>query len=600
MIHAIQNADVYEITFPYDPSLVNIVKTIPGRVWVPSSKRWEIPSKYLGWFIKSLEGTVYENTVKIQSDEHLSETADISVDPTVIPDIDISDVDQHVAKGFTLYPHQVDFLKYAKHRAGRQFLLGDDMGLGKTIETMNLALYGKKIYGWKRCLIICNVNTSKYNWEDDIKKHTNGAESAYILGSRIRRNGKLRYDGGAAKLKDLVSGHMYDDNSASELPYFIILNVEALRTKQGRKYAIAEKLINMINNGDISMVAIDEVHTNMSPSSIQGKLILEIKKKTQNAAYWLPMTGTPIINKPTDLFVPMKLIDACTFTDYWGWCRHFVMYGGFSDHEIVGYKNIPELKTMLQYNMIRRLKTEVLDLPPKIHITEYVENTPIQNSLYAAVQNDLRSQRDQFESSNNPLAMFIRLRQVSGSPELIDNTIAVDSKYININAKLKRLMELLEIIHARGEKVLVFSNWVEPLKTLYKFIASKYKTCCFTGTMSEEDRQKHKRVFINNPEYTVMLGTIGAMGTTHTFTVATNVIFFDEPWNDAQKSQCEDRANRIGSTAPLTVYTILSKGTIDEVVHNIVIDKQDMFNFIVNNSTDLRHNPALLDLLLGE
>lgn len=602
MIHVVQNSDVYEITAPYDPTLINLIKTVPGRFWNATTKTWTIPSKNLGWFLKLVEDTIYANQVKVISNEDIAESTDLVLNSTIIPDIDISDIDQYVADGYTLYKHQIDFLKYAKYRHDHQFVLGDDMGLGKTIQTMNLALYRRKAFGCKRCLIICNVNTSKYNWVDDIQKHTNGQESAYILGTRVGRNGKVRYDGGAAKLGDLITLHMHSDNNCTELPYFIILNVEALRAKSGHKYALADTITQLVNSGEIGMIAIDEVHTGMSPQSAQGKIILEIKKQTKNNAFWLPMTGTPIINKPVDLFVPLKLVDAHTFKDYYTWCMYFVLYGGFGNHDIVGYKHIPELKQMLQNNMIRRLKTEAIDLPPKIQIIEYVELTATQQTMYNNIQDALRQQHPPGDIAGTPinaLTTFIELRQVSGSPELIDNTIVIDDKYGSVNAKFKRLMELLEIIHARGEKVLVFSNWVQPLKTLYKFVSSKYKTCCFTGTMSEEARQKHKRVFINNPEYTVMLGTIGAMGTTHTFTVATNVIFFEEPWNDAVKQQCEDRCNRIGSTAPLNVYTLIAKDTVDDVVHKIITDKKDMFDYIVGNK-DLRHNPVLLKLLLGD
>lgn len=61
------------------------------------------------------------------------------------------------------------------------------------------------------------------------------------------------------------------------------------------------------------MIVIDEIHKNMSPTSIQGKQILKIKDKTGSRCIWLPLTGTPIVNKPTDVFLPMKLVDAHNF-----------------------------------------------------------------------------------------------------------------------------------------------------------------------------------------------------------------------------------------------------------------------------------------------
>lgn len=472
---------------------------------------------------------------------------------------------------------------------------------GKTLEVLNYAMYQRKIYDYKHCLIITCVNSAKYSWQEDIAKHTNGQEVGYILGTRKKRNGSLRFNTtGSDKVEDLVSGRMYGKEDAPELPYFLITNIEALgRTKVGRIFTLEEAIIKMINEGKLQMIAIDECHKNMSPQSTQGKVILDIKKRTEKAVQWIPMTGTPIKNKPTDVFTPLKLVDGHAFKSYYLWSREFCIFGGYGNHEIMGYKNIPILKDMLQGNMIRRMKSEVLDLPPKIYYTEYVENTPRQQVLYEAIVEELYQQREEILSTLNPLTAMLRLRQVNGSPELVDDTIVVDDKYIACNAKLKRLMELVDDAIERNEKVIIFSNWIDPLRTIYKFLSKKYKTCCYTGSMNEADREKHKRVFQNNPEYKVMLGTIGAMGVSLTLTAATNVIFYDDCWTPADKTQAEDRSNRIGSTEPLKVYTLLSKDTVDERVYQILEDKRAISNYIVDGKLDLKKNPELFDFLLG-
>lgn len=599
MIHVIQNGDVYELTFKYDELLISHVKNVPGRIWHSDRKKWTIPKEHLGWFLNEIKGTIYENCVSIHSDEHLNENATLD-STSQIPDVDISDMHQYVMEGGNLYKHQIDFLKYAKSRKGSGFLLADEMGLGKTLEVMNYALYQKEKYGYKHCLIICCVNSAKFSWKEDIEKHTRGQESAYILGTRKKRNGDVRYStSGSDKTQDLVSGHMYSDESAPELPYFLITNIESLRAKVGKKYILIDEIVKLAWKQELAMIAIDEVHKNMSPKSAQGKAVLKIKQMTGSAIEWIPMTGTPIVNKPTDVFTPLKLIGAHSIKSYYEWCQTFVIYGGYGDHEVMGYKNIPQLKTMLQHNMLRRLKKDVLDLPDKIYHNIYVENTPTQTQLYSKLQVEMQENEESIIGSMNPLAAFLRLRQVNGSPELVDPSIIVDSKYLSKNAKLVELMRLLEEIVERDEKVVVFSNWVEPLKTLYKFVAAKYKTTCFTGTMSEDDRQKHKRVFINNPDYKVMLGTIGALGVNHTLTVATNVIFYDEPWTPGDKIQAEDRCHRIGSKFPLNIYTLLTVNTVDDAVHRILGDKSDISNYIVDGKLNLRNNPELFEKLLG-
>lgn len=759
MFYAIQNDDKYILRFQYDPNLIAIVKEVPGRQWHPNEKYWSIPLSHLGWLIKGIQGTAYEKALEIVSDEHINENA--TIDSTDrIPDIDISDVDLYVEEGSEMYRHQLDFLKFAKNKGQKGFILADDMGCitgdtkltlrklslstynymsieslyrffhgkhmrgrgfstedryarccnpetheitlelvldvvqtgikqvyllelecghkikltadhkvlttkgfveaidlrpgdmvcvqgkqkcrysevkrlikidkemtydvklagphhnflandifvhncGKTLEVINFALYQRKRYRYRHCLIITCVNTAKYSWQEDIIKHTNGKEQAYILGSRIikrgKRKGKIRYNGsGQDKVDDLVTGHMYGDNEAPKLPYFIITNIESLgRTKAGKKFILEDALVQMITDGDISIIAIDECHKNMSPQSTQGKVILDIKKKTGKMLQWIPMTGTPIKNKPTDVYTPLKLVDGHEIKSFYQWSHLFCIFGGYGDYEIMGYKNIPMLKDMLQGNMIRRMKSEVLDLPPKIYYNEYVENTPVQEELYQAICDELYEQREEILQSLNPLAAMLRLRQVNGSPELVDDTIQLDDKYLSKNAKLTRLIEIIDDIVERDEKVIVFSNWVEPLRTIYRYIHTKYKTCCYTGTMSEADREKHKGVFINNPEYKVMLGTAGAMGVSVTLTVATNVIFYDDVWTAADKEQCEDRCLRIGQHSSVNIYTLMAKDTVDEKVRQIIETKRGIAGYIVDNKLDLKANPQLFDFLLG-
>lgn len=496
----------------------------------------------------------------------------------------------------------------------RNFVANDIVvhNCGKTLEVINYALYQRKRYGYKHCLIVACVNLAKYSWQEDIRKHTNGAEQGYILGTRLKRDGTPKLNTtGNDKVEDITTGHMYGDPSAPELPYFIITNIEALgRTKVGKIFTLEESLIHMINAEQLNLIALDECHKNMSPQSTQGKVILDMKKRTGRYAQWIPMTGTPIKNKPTDVFTPLKLVNGHEFKSFYLWSREFCIFGGYGDHQIVGYKNIPLLKELLQGHMIRRMKSEVLDLPPKIYYTEYVENTPYQWTLYNLIRDDLEEHREEILSSTNPLAAMLRLRQVNGSPEvarahlfLPDNALLCPTEanedYLKYNAKMKRLLELVDEILERDEKVVIFSNWAEPLRMIYRFVSQRCKTCCYVGSMSEEDREKHKRVFVNNPEYKAIVGTIGAMGVSVTLTVATNVIFYDDCWTPADKTQAEDRCNRIGSTEPLKVYTLLSKYTVDERVYEILEEKRGISDFIVDGKLNLKKNPRLFDFLLG-
>lgn len=754
MIKVVQRGDLYALSFRYDPMLVHYMHQIPGAAWEPSQKLWMIHKNQLGTFLRLIKGTVYDNQTEIYSDEDINVNATVdSTDKAEIPDIDISDIDIYVKKGEHLFQHQIDFLKWAKSRGRRGFILADDPGCisgdaiikvnidgggqqirmdelyrkfhrlpskksasrpnpnhtpifkarclnydkqifelhtikdvldrgerpvyrlvlsdgkslkatadheiltdhgfvelqnlsvgdtvvtngemhciapesstiqsieyvgaehvydivmddpyrnfiadgivvhncGKTLEVINHALYMRKTAGYRHCLILCCVNVAKFSWQSDIAKHT--PEKSHIIGSKRLRNGKMRYNGsGIDKLSDLAERKTH---SGGDLPYFLIMNIESLRLEKG---AIVKQIIDMVNSGEINMIVLDECHKNMSPKSQQGKAVLEIKKKTGGAAQWISVTGTPITSKPTDVYTPLKLIDAHTFKNFWYWQQYFCVFGGYDDHDILAYRNIPELKSMLQGNMIRRLKENVLDLPEKIRMTEYVELTPYQERMYDDIKADMLQHENEIVTSMNPLTKFLRLRQACGFPEYLDAGLQVDSKYLNFNSKMRRCIELIDEIIERGEKVVVFSQWVTPLRTLYRIISARCKVACYTGTMDEALKEQHKKAFIENPEVKVLIGTIGAIGTSSTLVVANNLIFIDEPWNPSDRLQAEDRIHRIGATKSANIYTIIAKDTVDDSVHTILEDKELISKYIVDGVIDIKKNPELFKQLLG-
>lgn len=606
MITIVQDKDTYIISFQYDADIVQMVKNVPGRTYIPNRKYWTIPQDRLGFFLVQLQGTPWEYDYRIYNEEQIDEND--TLDATqVIPDVDLSGVPLYVAEGEELFPHQLDFMRFAIDHQRQNgmyggFVLADSPGMGKTAEAMNLALYNKQFNNTEHCLIIACVNSAKYNWIYDIEKHTNGEYVPYLLGSRLKRDGTIKYDGSSAdKLQDLNCGKMYGDLNGKPLPYFLIINIEAFHYSQRKKYLIRERLGVLINAGYIGMIIMDEAHRNCSAKSLSGKQLLKLKDTTSSVPVeWLPISGTPIVNKPTDAYTMLRLIGAHSYRSYYDWCQNFCIYGGFGEHTLLKYKNIPQLKQMLQGNMLRRVKDSSLGLPPKIHTVEYVENTPYQEKLYNALRKTAKEQKDTALASKEPASNFLKLRQVSGSPELVDDTLQIDSKYLAKNAKLTRLLDMVETIVENDEKVIIFSNWVQPLRTVYRFLAAKYKVCCYTGTMPIEDREKHKKVFLENPEYKIIIGTIGALGVSHNLPVASNVIFYDLPWNPATMEQAEDRGHRLDSTASiLNIYSLIAKGTVDEIVYNIIMRKSGMSKYLVDNDMDFKANPELYDILLS-
>ena len=104
---------------------------------------------------------------------------------------------------------------------------------------------------------------------------------------------------------------------------------------------------------------------------------------------------------------------------------------------------------------------------------------------------------------------------------------------------------------------------------------------------------------MNDDSCKIIVGTIGAMGTGLTLTAATNVIFLDEPWNMAIKSQAEDRAHRIGTKSNVNIITLMCKDTIDERIHELVQKKGALADLLVDGKMNTQNKSDLVNFLLN-
>jgi SNF2 family DNA or RNA helicase len=264
--------------------------------------------------------------------------------------------------------------------------------------------------------------------------------------------------------------------------------------------------------------------------------------------------------------------------------------GGYGGYQIVGYKNLDELQTKLNDIMLRRLKDEVLDLPEKIYVDEYVEMGTKQSKIYAEVTADVRNNIDKIKMSNNPLSEMIRMRQATGYPGIL-------SSEITDSAKLDRMEELVDDAISNNKKVIIFSNWTQITDEVYKRLSSRYHCLQITGQTKDEERQIIVNKFQEDNNCKIVIGTTGAMGTGITIHAASVEIFMDEPWSKALKDQAEDRAHRIGQTKNLTIYSLLTKNTIDEKIHAIVYKKGLLSDRIVDQV--VMDKGQLVDYLLS-
>lgn len=325
------------------------------------------------------------------------------------------------------------------------------------------------------------------------------------------------------------------------------------------------------------------VHNCKDPTSQQGKALLKLQAETM-----ISMTGTPLMNNPLDLYIHLKWLGYEKHAFY-SFKKHYCVFGGFGGFQIVGYRNLDQLKAQFEEIMIRRLKKDVLDLPDKIYTTEYVEMSPKQTKIYKEIQSDLLDNIDKVSSALNPLSELIRLRQATGYTGILSSTIQE-------SAKLDRLEELLDEIVSNGGKALIFSNWTAMTNPTFERLR-RFNPAIITG--ETKDRVAEQDKFMNDDSCKVIIGTIGAMGTGLTLTAASTVIFLDEPWNRATREQAEDRAHRIGTKENVNIIFLITKNTIDERIHQIVEDKGEMADMLVDGKLNKQNKEKLVNFLLS-
>lgn len=467
------------------------------------------------------------------------------------------------------YQYQIEGVKYGIDK--RHWHLGDEQGLGKTKQIIDLARYLKEIQGVEHCLVICGVASLRWNWRDEIETHSD--ETYKLLGFRSRKRSNKLYDGGTkAKLEDL-----------EEVPeeFFWIINIEAFREE-----AIVKLLKKYHENGTIGAIFIDEVHKVKNPLSAQGKGFIKVMNTKNKNDYRVTMSGTPLVNQPMDLFIIFKSL-GYEENSYTAFKNHYCIFGGYMDREIVGYRNLQELKTRLKNIQLRRLKEDVLELPQKFPQTVYVDMYKEQEPLYKEVLAGLQDKIDLIMLSPNPLAQFTRLRQVVGTPQLVSSTVQK-------SAKLDKLVELVDEIASRGEQCLIFSNWAEVVQIIVDIL----KPYNAMGYLAKNKNLKDtENAFKADNSKVALVGTIKLMGTGLTFNNSNNVIFFDSPWTGADKQQCIDRCHRIGQTNNLNIYSLVCANSIDEKVEMIVRRKELLSQGIVDSGNIIRMQ-EIINMLL--
>ena len=428
-----------------------------------------------------------------------------------------------------LRPYQKDGFDFLVHLVQIRLggILADDMGLGKTLQTLTwfVWLKDRNRKNPKPSLVICPASVL-HNWRREAER--------FVPDLKV-----LVLESGAAR-----------HNLRRQIPEYDVIVTN---------YALLRRDLEELNKFAFRAVILDEAQFIKNPGAQVTQSVKQLKSEHR-----LALTGTPLENRLLDLWSIVDFIQP----GYLGTQEHFLeTYEPKGGADVENTQRIArrQLSAKLRPLLLRRLKKHVAkDLPDRI---EQRRDCPLgeeQRKLYLA---ELRRSRDQImqavaeqglnKSKMHVLAALTRLRQVCCHPKLVGS----DSP----SGKTETLFELLDALVAEGQKVLVFSQFVQMLHLLEKEChARNINTHLLTG--QTKDRQEAVNAFQADTKPCVFLLSLRAAGTGLNLTNASYVVLYDPWWNPAVEAQAIDRSHRIGQTQTVNAYRLIAPGTVEEKI----------------------------------
>ena len=424
--------------------------------------------------------------------------------------------------------HQKEAIE--KLLANDRFILADDMGLGKTTSTVIASMES----GAKKVLIVCPASL-KINWKREIENYSED----HIL---------------------IVEGKKW----GSTFKYYII-NYDILKNFHTTENSEDSEAYQIILNEGFDLAIVDEAHYISNSQAQRTKLLNDILAKIPKV--WL-LTGTPMTSRPINYYNLLKIVNSPLTLN---WQSYVIRYckgyqfrvGGRKVWNTSGASNLDELREQTKAVTLRRLKTDVLDLPEKIISPIWLE---LKNSFY-----------------DDELTEFLRISEENNEKESITVTLNRLMKLRQLIAieKVEHTCELIDKVLEQGKKVIVFTNFTMSLDMIHE----KYrkKSVVLDGRMSKLSRQESVDRFQNEDKVKIFIGNIKAAGVGITLTSADTVIMNDLSFVPADHSQAEDRAYRYGQKNSVLVYYPVFENTIEMTVYNILQKKKDIIDQVMGD-----------------
>lgn len=471
-----------------------------------------------------------------------------------------SDLDIPAPDGLTYLGYQIAGISYVlkRYQAGRRgALIADEMGLGKTIQAIGVINYDEEI----KTVLIVGPYSLKLNWQRELAKWLTRPMSVGVAN-------------GACPESDIV-----------------IVNFDGLR-KHGKELAA--------RNWDLLVV--DECHLIKNPEAQRTVNTFKVAAKAKRR---LGLTGSPIPNRPKELWTILQLLDAETWdppgkvkdkktkayveveagkgAGFWRFATRYcnatqTRFGW----DLSGASNLDELHDKLRSTcMVRRLKADVLkELPPKrrqlieIPRSEVFDDIDEEFRQYVNIDEVERLHAEvEIARATGDQAAYVAAAQALGRAEKIGFEALSRARHALGVAKVAFAIEHVKELLDSVDKVIVFAHHHDVIDALQEGL-KEYGAVHITGDTKVETRQRRIDQFQEEPDCRVFIGSIGAAGVGVTLTAASTVVFVELDWVPGNVSQAEDRAHRLGQFNSVLIQHLVIARSIDSRLTEILIQKQ--------------------------
>tara|TARA_R110000772_G_scaffold17946_3_gene49856 strand:- start:13322 stop:15184 length:1863 start_codon:yes stop_codon:yes gene_type:complete len=444
--------------------------------------------------------------------------------------------------GRTFYEHQKKGIKFLLTRDG--CMIADDMGLGKTLQSIVAALES----GAKKILVVCPASV-KINWEREINNFQ--CYDTNIIDSREWKTAKFTI-----------------------INYDILKNFHALPTKTLKKEYIRKSEQPLLAS-NFDLCIIDEAHKLKNKDSKRGAIMAEVCKDIPKV--WL-LTGTPVANRPMDFYNLLKLIKAPITKNWLFYVKRYCDGRRITTTDkrtkqprtiwlTNGASNLIELANKTRNTYIRRLKSQISDMPDKII-------TPLIHKLDA-------NQREEYEYLWEEYMLERAEKKKRGEPDRALVELGLLRKYVAMQA-IPETIKMAEDIIEQGHKVIIFTSFTDELLDLSEHFGNK--CVIHYGGMNNKEKQASVDKFQKTKRAKVFIGNIISAGVGITLTEGTYVIFNSFDWVPGNNVQAEDRPYRIGQKNNVNVYYQLFENTVSTRMWNTVHKKKEIIATIMGES----------------